>query len=425
MSTREALLDYAWTLDGIDTHEHTPGPAKWVQADHDVLCEWLTHYFCDDLVSAGLTERQLNEVVRDGSRPLAERWRLVEPYWDAARHTGYGVALDLAARGLYGLEAVRADTIEELDRRFRAARRKTASGEANHYDFVLKQKSRVAVSIVDSNPDCDKRYFVSACRLDHYLQPGSPDDVRAVGEKAGVAVRSLDDWLAAAEAELDAALAKGVVAVKTSTAYWRSLRYPKVQRRRAEEAFRSIAGVVAADPADEGRARETLQDFVMHHVLGLADRRGLPVQVHTGLQAGTGNDIANANPELMTDLFRQYPNVTFDIFHMGYPYQQTLSAIAKTFRNVMIDMSWAHVISPEACVRAVVEWLDAVPANKISAFGGDYLFVDGVYGGACLARRNIARSLACKVDQGSFDLDRAKEICRWFFVDNPKRIFRL
>lgn len=31
-------------------------------------------------------------------------------------------------------------------------------------------------------------------------------------------------------------------------------------------------------------------------------------------------------------------------------------------------------------VNALLEWFDTVPLNKISAFGGDYLSVDGVYG---------------------------------------------
>ena len=36
-------------------------------------------------------------------------------------------------------------------------------------------------------------------------------------------------------------------------------------------------------------------------------------------------------------------------------------------------------MSAEAAGRALVEWLDAVPANKIMAFGGDDCFVDVVY----------------------------------------------
>ena len=49
------------------------------------------------------------------------------------------------------------------------------------------------------------------------------------------------------------------------------------------------------------------------------------------------------------------------------------------------------------------EFLDAVPANKISAFGGDYCFVDGVAGHLEIARRNVARALAEKVKIDIFE----------------------
>ena len=121
----------------------------------------------------------------------------------------------------------------------------------------------------------------------------------------------------------------------------------------------------------------------------------------------------------------EYRNVRFDLFHIGYPYQQTLSALAKNFRNVFIDFAWANVISPEASIRALIEYLDAVPANKISGFGGDYAFIDGVAGHAHIARENVAKALAFKVKHGSFDLVRAKELARMILRDNPAAIFAL
>ena len=51
--------------------------------------------------------------------------------------------------------------------------------------------------------------------------------------------------------------------------------------------------------------------------------------------------------------------------------------------------------------------------------------MDGVYGHQELARRNVARTLAGKVSDGDFDLDRAREIAQWVFVDNPSRLFKL
>jgi uncharacterized protein len=149
------------------------------------------------------------------------------------------------------------------------------------------------------------------------------------------------------------------------------------------------------------------------------------VQVHTGLQESSGNLIYHSDPALLSNLFLEYPDVKFDIFHIGYPYQHVLSALAKMFPNVYVDMCWAHIISPVACVNALVEWLDAVPVNKISAFGGDYCFVDGIYGHQALARMNVSKALAIKVRDGVFGADRAKRIAEMLFVDNPTALFGL
>ena len=70
-------------------------------------------------------------------------------------------------------------------------------------------------------------------------------------------------------------------------------------------------------------------------------------------------------------------------------------------------------------------WFDTVPLNKISAFGGDYLFVDGIYGHLKLAQQNVAKALSIKVDEGLFDIDKAREVAGMLFYDNPKYLFRI
>jgi len=170
---------------------------------------------------------------------------------------------------------------------------------------------------------------------------------------------------------------------------------------------------------------KAFQDYMMHFILRLAGRTGYTFQFHTGLQEGNGNLIYHSDPTLLSNLFLEYPDVRFDLFHMSYPYEHALSALAKNFPNVYIDMCWGHIVSPAAAVNALVEWLDAVPANKISAFGGDYCFVDAVYGHQLLARENVARALAIKVEQGVFGVDRACRIGEMLFIDNPMAIFRL
>ncbi len=424
MSTYTELLDHINTLTIVDTHEHLPFEADR-SPTADVLEEWLTHYFSCDLVSAGLSDEGL-AAVRDSSQDLQGRWKIAEPYWHAARDTGYGRALTLSAQWLYGIDEITADTIGPLNEAFKAARKK-----GGHYDYVLKEKSRIAVSIRDAMPDpyCETADpFVFTMQMGEYISPTHYCQMRAAGEKVGVGVHTLNDWMDAARKKIETHLngKTRVVCLKTPIAYSRNLRFDKVSHGDAELAFNEFFEDRNLPDWRAGtKAKKVLEDFMMHHVCRVADDHGLVHQIHTGTQEGNGNVISDSNPTLLTNLFLEYRNVKFDIFHMSYPYIMEIGNIAKNFRNVFIDMCWGHIVSPEVARRAMVEWLDAVPANKISAFGGDYCFIDGVYGHQLLARQNVAASLAQKVDDRTFSLARAKEVAQWVFVDNPKNLFGL
>jgi len=418
--TFESILAYVKELEIIDTHEHLPYRETARDQDTDILKEYLIHYFNRDLVSAGLGEEGYRQVT-DTKLPLMERWEKVEPFWEAARHTGYGRSLDIAVKALYGIDGIRRSTIEEANAAF------MESLKPGHFHKVLKEKSKIKVSLLDNHLDCDPRFFRTVYRLDTFIYPKTDWDIKRIEGEAGIRICSFEDWLEACEILLEKALNKGAVALKSGLAYQRSLRYDRVTRQDAEEEFLEVFKAKNF-PDWEGQVfslGKKFQDYMMHFILRMANKRNLTFQFHTGLQEGNGNYISHSDPSLLTNLFLEYPDVDFDIFHIGYPYQHVLSALAKNFPNVYIDMCWAHIISPTASVNALVEWIDSVPMNKISAFGGDYCFVDGVYGHQYLARLNVSKALAIKVEEGLFDEERAKEIAKMLFYENPYRIFKL
>ncbi|MCD6404836.1 MAG: amidohydrolase family protein [Planctomycetes bacterium] len=430
MSIFEEILEHIEGLTIIDTHEHLSNESEWAGQQCDVLVEWLKHYFSSDLVSAGLPKKVLDETVRDSRKPLMERWAIVEPYWQAARNTGYARALDITAREIYGLAGVNGSTIEELNAKFVKRRADTAAGKS-YYRHVLKDKGRIAVSITPRAAgefSVDREFLRSVLRLEGLIDLHEAAQLEKLGAETNTRIHTLDDYESAVKVVLERALSEGAVGLKCLFAYRRPILFGKATREEAEAAFNGLFGIMPSSSTAGMPAASylrPLEDYMMHRTLAFADERGMVMQVHTGIQAGNGNILANSNPELLTNLFLEYRNVTFDIFHISYPWHFTLAALAKSFANVTIDMCWAHIISPEASVRALAEYLDSVPANKISAFGGDYCFPDGVYGHQKIARQNVARTLALKVEEGTFDLDRAKEISTWLFVDNPKRIFNL
>jgi len=406
----------------IDTHEHLPVFEKLCEQNTDILREYLLHSFISDLRSAGMSDKSA-EQARDISIPLLKRWDMVEPFWEQVRYTGYGQVLDLAARDIYGFPRIDRDTIEPLNSAFMAARK------PGHFKHVLKDLSKIDISINDNihstggSLDCDKTFFRSVFRLERFLFPENLNDIKSVEEEMGIRIQSLSDWIDACEEVFNTSIKNGAVALKLGLAYSRPLRFDRPRRAEASHDFNFLRDAWKKKKSVQIQDGRKLQDFMMHHVMSLANRRGLVCQFHTGHLEGAGAMLGYSDPLLLNNLFLEYPDVKFDIFHIGWPFQNHLSSLAKMFRNVFVDMCTAHIISPIAAYTILCEWLESMPLNKICAFGGDYVFVDGVYGSQLITRRNVARAIASKVDTGLINIERAKEIAEMLFIKNPKLLF--
>jgi hypothetical protein len=387
-----------------------------------VISEYHIHYFSVDLVNAGLSPGDL-ERLRGRDLDILEKRKLVEPYWDLCRYTGYGQSLDRSVRGIYGIERIDGRTIEELNQKFEALFR---SGV--HYQKVLKDLSKIKICLLDSGSalDFDKKYFISVNNIGGLVRPLSGAELAALENRSGISINSFDHYLEACEAWLlDFARRTGSPILKCALAYDRSLAFDRAERAEAEKSFNEFFGPDwAFDKASLPlRPSCAFENYVMRHILDIAQKENLVLQVHTGFQEGTGNRLGNSNPVLLSSLFLDYPKLKFDVFHIGYPYQKELGALCKMFPNVSIDMCWAHIVSPEACVDSLSEWLEVFPYSKICGFGGDYGLVDGVFGHQEIARENIARALSRKIEKGLFGQAEARKIAKALLYDNPARIF--
>ena len=139
---------------------------------------------------------------------------------------------------------------------------------------------------------------------------------------------------------------------------------------------------------------------MFHHVMRMIDdARRLPVQIHTGIHAGTRNVITNTRPTHLINVFQLYPRIDFDLFHIGYPYQSELAAVAKAFPNVNIDFCWAHVISPEVARRRCGNASTPSQPTRSSASAAIISYPELSYAHAIMARANIAEVLSGKVEE--------------------------
>ena len=424
----------------VDTHEHLLSEEERHRAALD-FSYLFPHYAASDLISAGMPPALL-EAVRSPTRPvmleraarvrrprpypeptrrdmsLEERWRAVEPYWERIRHTGYGLCLRIAVRDLFDVPDINRQTYRGLSEAIAASR------GPGWYAHVLKEKAGIAISILDDwRASVDKTFFAPVVRLDHFATAHTRDELSALEAESGVAIHSLDDLLQAMHGVLQGHLADGAVGIKIGLAYRRIIRFDKVAKADAERLFNRITGHLG-----EGLSwveARPLQDYLVHQIIRAAIERDLPIQIHAGLQEGNENLLTNSNPTHLANLFIEYREAKFDLFHGGYPYLGEALALAKNFPNVSLDLCWLHIISPTASARMLHEAIETVPANKIFAFGGDFIIPEGAYGHSVLARQVVSRVLTEKVEEGYLSEAEALSLAGRMLRDNPAGFFRL
>lgn len=413
------ILDYINNLEIIDTHEHLM-PFESQRERNDVISEFLTHYFSVDLVTSGLPLTQLDKV-RGNELTVMEKWNYIESYWDQSKFTGYGQALAIASRDIYGIDEINRDSIEELNRRY------LESFSQPHYHKIIKEKSKIKVAILDrfGERECDKDYFVITNFIRPLVYPYNYQEIVNLEKETGISIVTMDDYIRACEKQIDNFLKSSKI-LKCTLSYSRSLDFAKTEKHIAEKGFNKlINSKYINNESDSFECDIDFSNYMFNYITSLAQDRGMIMQIHTGIQEGHGNILSNSHPGLLNRVFMNYPNLKFDIFHIGYPYQGELGVMCKMFSNVYIDMCWAHIVSPVASRNMLSEWLEFLPYNKINGFGGDYCFVDGVYGHQYIARRNIAEVLSEKVERGLFSVRKACEIGKALLYDNPAELFEI
>lgn len=418
----QSILNEIEKMPVIDTHEHIESEDARIKRHIDMFNTYMIHYASCDLLSSGMPWEHM-EFLKGDSDDLEKKWRFFKPYWENSRNTTYCKSLILATKTIYGIDDINESTYKEIDE---AIKKKNKKGL---YQYILKDICNIEMSILDSDVNCDQRYFKSTMRFDNFIRFTSKDAVKCMEKLYDISVGNLSDWVNMLKKAIEIYKLKySIPCIKSGLAYERTLSFERTDYSAAEKIFNRIMTSdetfdLSQHPSNINT--KPLEDYMMHTLIQTSIDLNLPVQFHTGLQEGNGNYITNSNPVNLTNLFLEYPKARFDIFHGGYPYGGELCAVAKNFRNVYVDMCWTNIISREYSVRLIEELLDTVPANKIFGFGGDYCFVEGICGHLIIARENLAMALSNKVDKGYMTIKESTDIARKMLYDNPKEYFKL
>ncbi len=423
-SLESRLIDALDSFDIFDSHEHFWEEAKRTSDPCDFF-KIAEDYALSDIISAGATP-DAQRLIRDSKAADDDRWRAFEPFWKFARYTGYGQALRIAARDIYGIEAISGATIARLNAAIRVR------NKPGLYREIITRQSRIRACVQDDYWNAtprpsDQGYYVSARRFDRFIVPGTPEDIKALEKLTDTSIVDLRTLKQATARSFEQNLAAGMATVKVGLAYMRELLFHEISGTDAARDFEAL--MRRERPIPEGFRRNmvrpfrNLEDHMLHYVVELADAHGIPVQIHTGLHAGNRDVITNSRPTLLTNVFLLHPKVQFDLFHISYPYQAELCELTKSFPNVFADFCWAYVISPATAARTLDEFLDTVPVNKIMGFGGDYHYPELSYAHLKIAKRIVAQTLAARVTNGFCTEEEAVGIGRLLLHDNAEALF--
>ncbi|QDU71432.1 amidohydrolase family protein [Mucisphaera calidilacus] len=403
----------------VDTHEHLNPPGLYPDQEHDPLRLLFDNYFAHDLVSAGATPGQVHdELFNPGFGGVAERFAVVAPFWERAQHTGYGRAVKIMARDLFGIERVGVETMGALEAAARAL-----TSDPDWRLRLLRDRANL------DHVQCD--------RFDNADEPAEPDkgffrsDISWVWNSRGevdfgrlMARTGVEVTGAASAREAIAEQfrreAPGAVALKSQHAYARTLLWANRTDAEVEALIeRRLRGEDLV-----GDDRLVLGDWMFARGIEGATDHGLPVKIHTGYLAGNGGLWpTQISPSNLGPLLVGFPEARFVLMHVGYPEPGQVVQLAKHYRNTWIDMCWAWSIDPVTSRGFVASALAAVPANKILAFGGDSLWATASYAYSVQARRELAGVLGTLVADGTFDEGEAIGIATRLLRENALDLF--
>lgn len=424
-SRYEMLKAHADEIKVINTHEHQ----RWCE-ENAVMYMKLPHlihssYLGADIVSAG---GSWIDKLRLDSMSIEEYWGINGHALDRCRNTTYYSHFLSGFRILYDFKDpyFTASNVEAL----------SEAVEKNYSDYRswfhrAFEEAGFELMFLDQywdqlNTEIDQEHYALVFNINSLVSgasqkpaPGQEGpELFQMAAREGYEMQTLDEYLSFCDHLLQRNLEAGVVCLKNSMAYSRSLYYEKLPKELASSLYTKPSSDLSPEEAKQ------VSDFVFHWIIEKSVEYKLPIQIHTGYLAGNGNTLDNGRPLKLNNLFLEYPEARFVLFHGGFPWTGEYGAFGKMFPNVYLDLVWLPQISRERAVLALDEMLDLVPYNKFF-WGGDCAFIEESTGSLEFGRSVVAEVLDRRISRGLLTEELALQIMEAIFRENAIGFFAL
>lgn len=398
-----------------DAHSHIAPEAALKYGNYDFTC--LLDYSATDLVSAGLPRDLFVSMAAADSRYRLdygydfaldtrsdmEKWEPMKPYWPMVKNIGSGFLVQKALKLLCDVDDLTDETIPVIREKLAGWQKESS------YQDMLVDKAKIdriygVTMDINENPSTD--IIKQQLYIDIYTGIQNRRQVYSLEKLSGVSIYSLDSYVTALDTFLEKQVKEGIVAFKWHFfPYMRPFTFELADRGEAERALDKILllpmrGATGSAVSVGFEEMKPLHNYLQHHVIHKAIELGVPIQIHTGTFGGTlGGHLEYSNPIHLTDVFKRYPQVNFNILHSGFPYQREAGELARIFPNVFVNAAWMDTLSPLAFKESIKEWITYIPINKIFAFGSDQFGAFLTYASAENARDLVAEVLTELIEE--------------------------
>lgn len=412
---REELLESMRSVQTVDCHAHTVGPAQYAAAAPLSLFS-MGSYFERDIQS--VTGRSSSELYA-GCTTDRQRWQRLKRVLAQARNVSYWRHNLVTYRELFGLQD------EELtDANWQAVNEamRTRTADPDWYRHVTVDRCNLLTQVknIPWFEDWEPEYFTAVLRMERALELWQPGPRRALEEHLDVAITDLSSCLKAIASLVAEYQARGAVGIKLAHAYRRTLHSEPVSAVVASAIFDRALRGQRLSPDEIKR----FEDHVIFFLAGLCTDTGLIFDIHTGVQGNWGR-VPESDPMGLIPLIHAHRRTRFNLYHAGYPYARELGMLGKHAPNVWLNMAWTYVVTIAGSRRLLSEWLDLVPGFRILGFGSDVGWPELILGHLIMARECLADVLAEKVRRDFLSADAALDLARMLMRDNAVDFYGL
>ena len=139
----------------------------------------------------------------------------------------------------------------------------------------------------------------------------------------------------------------------------------------------------------------------------------------------TGSRLSQHTIRQLAEIIGRHPRLSFQCFLASRHANQSLRTLARELPNFSLAGYWWHNFFPDIIRQIIAERLDMLPTNRQVGFFSDAYCLEWAYAKLILVRRQLARVLAERIDQGQYSLDEALAIAEAILFRTPQQLLRM